>query len=91
MTILKVGVVKSPEMIELEPGVSPLDEELPNSPIVPEPTPSGGIVYLVQKGDTLAVIARQYGVSVQSILEASSFSANRLKVGQQLLIPEQNR
>jgi LysM repeat protein len=82
-----------PEIIDLNPdeGVSTPREAMPSSLDAPEPTPPEGMVYVVQKGDTLAVIARQFGVTIQSILEANSFSANRLKVGQRLLIPERGQ
>ena len=44
--------------------------------------------HTVKRGETLAVIAKRYGVSVGSILSANSLrSAHRLKVGQGLIIP----
>ena len=46
--------------------------------------------YRVQPGDTLRVIAQTYGVSVESIRQASGLQdANRLRVGQVLTIPSQ--
>ena len=46
------------------------------------------ISHTVKRGETLAVIARRYGVSVNSVLSANSLrSAHRLKVGQGLIIP----
>ena len=44
--------------------------------------------HTVNRGETLSVIARRYGVSVGSIISANSLrSAHRLKVGQNLVIP----
>jgi len=49
------------------------------------PTP---IVYMVQPGDTLLVIAAQFGVSAERIQEANGVvDPRRLQVGQQLIIP----
>ncbi|MCB0021040.1 MAG: LysM peptidoglycan-binding domain-containing protein, partial [Anaerolineales bacterium] len=45
-------------------------------------------VYLVQAGDTLAVIAARTGVSLDAILAANNLTTNSLiTVGQQLVIP----
>ncbi|MGD8323493.1 MAG: LysM peptidoglycan-binding domain-containing protein [Gammaproteobacteria bacterium] len=50
-------------------------------------TPSGG-VYEVRRGDTMAVIARRFGVSTQTLLSANSLvDADRIFVGQNLQIP----
>lgn len=59
-----------------------------HEPIITEaPTPAP-VVHVVARGDTLWEIARDYGVSVGEIMEANGIgNANRLSVGQQLLIP----
>ncbi len=52
-----------------------------------QPT-TGGATYTVQSGDTLFSIARQFGVTVQAIVEANNLAnPNSLSVGQQLVIP----
>lgn len=44
--------------------------------------------YVVEKGDTLATIASEYGVTVADIVEANGMSASaELYVGQRILIP----
>ena len=49
------------------------------------------LVYVVQSGDTIIDIARDYGVSVASILEKNDISKEELiKVGQELIIPRNN-
>jgi LysM repeat protein len=44
--------------------------------------------HIVQSGDTLGTIARQYGVSLQALMEANGLAdPNLLSVGQVLTIP----
>ncbi|HLU99858.1 MAG TPA: LysM peptidoglycan-binding domain-containing protein, partial [Acidobacteriota bacterium] len=44
--------------------------------------------YTVQRGDTLGLIARKFGTSVEQIKSANDIrNANRIRQGQQLLIP----
>jgi LysM repeat protein len=49
---------------------------------------TGGTTYTVQPGDTLFSIARQFGVTVQAVVEANNLAnPDSLSVGQQLVIP----
>jgi LysM repeat protein len=51
-------------------------------------TSTGGTTYTVQSGDTLFSIARQFGVTVQAIVEANAMAnPDSLSVGQELIIP----
>lgn len=51
----------------------------------PEPTP---IVYIVQRGDSVSLIAARFGVTPEAIIELNNLSnPNRILPGQQLLIP----
>ena len=51
------------------------------------PTP---IIYVIQKGDTLIPIARQFGVTVAEIQEANGITdPRRLSIGQEIIIPLQ--
>jgi LysM repeat protein len=46
-------------------------------------------VYVVQAGDTLGAIAKQYGVTVEALQEVNAISdPNRLQIGQELIIPK---
>ena len=46
-------------------------------------------VYVVQAGDTLSAIAKQYGVTVEALQEANAISdPTRLQIGQKLIIPK---
>lgn len=50
--------------------------------------PAGGTTHTVQRGETLFAIARQYGVTVQAIVNANSMTnPNNLTPGQVLIIP----
>lgn len=53
-----------------------------------EDYPKEGISYTVQRGDTLAIIARKTGSKVQDIVNANRLSdPSRINVGQTLFIP----
>lgn len=48
----------------------------------------GGERYEVKAGDSLSVIAQRYGVNVQELMRANNITdANRIRVGQEVLIP----
>jgi len=89
-----IGAVSTPKPIPtptnslaypLRRGYSP-----PLPTITPMPLPT--VIHVVQRGDTLIEIARQYGVSVSSIQEANAIADPRLlQVGQELIIPLEGR
>jgi murein DD-endopeptidase MepM/ murein hydrolase activator NlpD len=63
---------------------------------VAQPTPTGmatpgatpmGVIYVVKRGDTLSMIARRYGVTIQAIKYANGLTSDLLRVGQELKIP----
>ena len=46
-------------------------------------------IHIVQKGESLWVIAKKYGVSVQDIVKANNIeNQNLIKINQKLIIPE---
>lgn len=52
------------------------------------PPAQGGIVHIVCRGETLYIIARQYGTTVYAIAKANGLvNPNRIYVGQRLVIP----
>jgi N-acetylmuramoyl-L-alanine amidase len=52
-----------------------------------EAKPSGRRKHVIHRGDTLAMIARQYQVSVGGLRDANGLSGNTIRVGQVLQIP----
>lgn len=78
--------------------IQPGDEiRLPNcegagaSPATSQPatTASGQQIHVVQPGETLGAIARIYGVTVLSIVQANNLpNPDRLSIGQELIIPQ---
>lgn len=54
----------------------------------PDDAPRDGVNYVVQKGDTLAVIAKKTGAKQQDIISANKISdPSLIKIGQTLFIP----
>jgi LysM repeat protein len=59
----------------------------PSPTPTPVPTP---LVYVVQSGDTLSKIAKQFGVSLDALIEANKdriTNPDRINIGDQIVIP----
>ncbi len=73
------------------PSVAPVPAPLPlpePAPLAPTAAPQPGSEYTIQKGDTLAVIAKKNGVSLKALQEANpGVVPTKLKIGQKLVIP----
>jgi LysM repeat protein len=73
------------------PSVSPRPVFQPPAPVRPEPAmtePLTGSSYTVQKGDSLSVIAKRFGVSAREIAEINNLKdPNKIVVGQKLSMP----
>ncbi|MCC5021671.1 MAG: LysM peptidoglycan-binding domain-containing protein [Candidatus Synoicihabitans palmerolidicus] len=54
---------------------------------VPADPTTSDITHTVRKGETLGIIARNYGTSVSQLKRANSLKSDLIKVGQQLTIP----
>jgi LysM repeat protein len=69
-------------------GQAPTQTPVPATPVpTSEPT-----VYSVRAGDSLAAIARAYGVTVEAIVEANGIQdPNAIQVGQRLVVPDPAR
>ena len=52
------------------------------------PSSSGHIIYAVKRGDSLASIAKHYGVSTASLKTTNRLSSNTIRAGQRLRIPK---
>ncbi len=91
-------ITVAPQPSEVPPGPPPA-AALPSAPVVvekavvvpatPAPAePSRPITHVVQAGDTLQSIAQQYGVEVEALWQANSFTEPAtLQPGQELVIP----
>ncbi len=56
------------------------------TPALPTPTP---VIYVVQAGDTLGAIAKEFGVTVEALQEVNAISdPTRLQIDQELVIPQ---
>ena len=61
-------------------------------PIVTDTAVSETKIHIVQKGESLWVIANKYGVSVQDIAKANNIeNASLIKINQELIIPVVNK
>jgi LysM repeat protein len=72
------------------PTATPTRTPIPATPLAtwtPMPTPTP-IIYVVQAGDTLIGIAKQFGVTAQFLQDVNAIlDPRRLQIGQELLIP----
>lgn len=63
----------------------------PSTPASPTPTPAPTpLVYVVQAGDTLSKIAKQFGVTLDALLEANKdriTNPDRINIGDEIVIP----
>ncbi len=64
------------------PTPSPTSTLPPTATSTPEVT-----IYIVRSGDTLSIIAAQFGVTVEAVMEANGLTDYMIRVGQELLIP----
>jgi len=83
----------SPKKVQEPPSVSSYTTEytVPAGNIVQPAvtTVAEPRIHTVQKGESLSVIAKQYGVTVKAIAEANNITnTNLIKINQKLIIPE---
>ncbi len=71
------------------PAVSPAPSPTAAAVATSQPTlrPSASSTYRVKSGDTLYVIARQFGVTLTALKDFNGLTSNVIHVGQLLLIP----
>jgi LysM repeat protein len=80
-------------IIRANPGIDPNRLQIGQTICIPRsvtPTPAcpNGFYYAIKSGDTLFRISQQFGVSVQSIINANpGINPNNLKIGQIICIP----
>lgn len=66
---------------------APVTVETPAAEVLPTSVPT--VTHVVQRGETLYAIARQYGTTVEAIVQANNITnPNRVNAGTSLLIPQ---
>lgn len=66
-------------------------QRMPTStPFVPTATPQP-VIHVVQPGDVLGIIAKEYGVTEKAIMEANGLKSDLIIDGQKLIIPDAKR
>ena len=66
----------------------PADTPAPTHTVRPRPA-SVQTIHIVQPGETLSEIAKQYGVSVDALMAANDIAdPHRIKIDQELVIPK---
>lgn len=69
------------------PGTTPAETAAPAPNPAPEPVATAPVYHVVRTGETLGIIARQYGLTWQDIATQNNIpNPNRILVGQQLVI-----
>lgn len=72
-------------------GVMSTPAPVPSASSAPRVSTPSGAVHVVQKGDSLSKIARQYGISAKDLAALNGISdPNRIRIGQKLNLPGAN-
>jgi len=73
------------------PDATPSPTATPTRTETPTAIPPAQMIHVVQPGETLSAISRQYGVSLDALIRANVLSdPDLLEVGQEILIPHSN-
>ncbi|MGH2446427.1 MAG: LysM peptidoglycan-binding domain-containing protein [Candidatus Limnocylindria bacterium] len=83
-------VIETPSPAPTQPTATVAPTVVPTAvpTATPEPPPPTPRTYVVQEGDTLALIAQQFGVSIAAIQSANGIEdPNTIIIGQVLVIP----
>lgn len=87
--VIQIGTYDTPTPT-LTPTLTPTvtASPSPTATMLPPGTPTPEVTtYIVRAGDTLSLIAGQFGVPVEAIMEANGLTDYMIRVGQELLIP----
>jgi LysM repeat protein len=77
----------SPDTADGSPAITSVPDTI-TVPDVETTVVGGGRIHTVQSGETLLAIARQYGVTIEDIVQANNLAnPDTLSVGQELIIP----
>jgi LysM repeat protein len=88
--VLTVPVLVASDTGSVNPAqVAP--SQNPDTPVLhppPTPTPpSGGNEYTVKSGDSLWILSKRFGTTIDAIKAASGITSDALSIGQRLVIP----
>ena len=74
----------------LSKKIATIQPPAPKSTPAPRPRPTGPCYeYTVQSGDTLSLIAKAFGTTVQKIKDMNGMKSDALKIGQKLNVPKE--
>jgi LysM repeat protein len=87
MDAQREGIVKdlSGKIARLQPPPEPRSSPKPSKPAYSGPC----YEYTVQSGDSLFLIAKAFGTTVQQIKELNGMKNDRIRVGQKLNVPKE--
>ena len=75
---------------DLSKKIATIQPPAPKSTPAPRPRPTGPCYeYTVQSGDTLSLIAKAFGTTVQKIKDMNGMKSDALKIGQKLNVPKE--
>ena len=75
----------APSVREREKVLEPVDQ----APVEAPPAETALIVYTVRRGDSLWSISRQFGVTIQNIVDANpGINPNSIQYGQKIMVPD---
>jgi len=81
-------VTEAEQTLTAQPSPTAGTAGTPAEPVATQPAPGGPITHVVQPGEHLYSIARQYGVDPQAIIDANNLAnPNMLHPGDTLIIP----
>jgi LysM repeat protein len=86
---IQLGVYNTPTATMTFTATATSTSTATSTPTAPPTETSTPVVttYIVRAGDTLSVVAGQFGVTVQEIMAANNLADPMIQVGQELLIP----
>ena len=83
----RIAAVDAARQKDRQAIIEQLAKELSGGTSGKTPVKSDSKEHVVQKGENLTTIARQYGISVADLKKANSLTGNEIKVGQKLVLP----
>ena len=75
---------------DLSKKIATIQPPAPKPTPTPKPRPTGPCYeYTVQQGDTLSLIAKAFGTTVQKIKDLNGMKSDALKIGQKVNVPKE--